>query len=201
MADHAETGFQQLILRARRGDDEALGQLLDGHRPYLRLLARRFLDGPLAQRLDASDVIQQTLLSAFRNFEKFDGEATAEFVAWLTRIHERNLHDVVRRHRLSRKRSVEHEERVESDMPFVDPRASSPSRRLLRGEQAVRLAAALEELTNDQREAIRLRHLEGLSLADIAMRLGRSESAVAGLIHRGLASLRRLLEAQRRNQM
>jgi RNA polymerase sigma-70 factor (ECF subfamily) len=60
----------------------------------------------------------------------------------------------------------------------------------LQGEQAVRLAQALETLPADQREAVRLRHLEGQSLAEMAHRLERSERAVAALLNRGIVALR-----------
>jgi RNA polymerase sigma-70 factor (ECF subfamily) len=58
------------------------------------------------------------------------------------------------------------------------------------GEAAARLAEAIESLPEDQREAIRLRHLEGWTLEQLAVRFGRSESAVAGLLKRGLRGLR-----------
>jgi RNA polymerase sigma-70 factor (ECF subfamily) len=67
---------------------------------------------------------------------------------------------------------------------------SSPSQRVLAGEQAVLLAQSLEELPADQREAVRLRFLEGCSLAEIAERLSRSREAAAGLLKRGLFQLR-----------
>ena len=64
----------ELIRRARQGDEKALGQLLDGHRAYLKLLAQRAVGGRLEARVDSSDLVQQTCLSAFKNFQSFDGE-------------------------------------------------------------------------------------------------------------------------------
>jgi RNA polymerase sigma-70 factor (ECF subfamily) len=63
----------------------------------------------------------------------------------------------------------------------------------MRGEEAERLSRALVALPDDQREAVRLRHLEGWPLADIARHLGRTPAATAGLIKRGMQTLRRLL--------
>ncbi|OYW18104.1 MAG: hypothetical protein B7Z55_11275 [Planctomycetales bacterium 12-60-4] len=185
---------RELVQRARGGDEAALGELLEHHRPYLRLLARRVLDGPLAARLDESDVVQQTFLSAFRSFGLFQSESAEEFAAWLTQIHERNLKDAVREHVLTRKRSVGREQALDDDFPLADIYASSPSRRLLRGERAVRLALAMKTLPEDQHEAVRLRHLEGWSLADIAVRLQRSEHAVASLLTRALQNLKAKLK-------
>ena len=61
-------------------------------------------------------------------------------------------------------------------------------------EQLLRLAAALARIPDAQREAVVLHHLQEWPLAEVAEQLGRSESAVAGLLHRGLKSLRRMLE-------
>ena len=63
--------------------------------------------------------------------------------------------------------------------------------RLDRGEEAERLSQALTALPDDQREAVRLRHLEGWALADVARHLGRTPAATAGLIKRGMQALRR----------
>lgn len=181
---------RQLLQRARDGDEAALGKLLQEHRAYLRLLALRVVEGPLAARLDPSDVIQQTLLSAIRDFPAFEGLEPGEFLAWLVRIHERNLQDAVREHVVSQKRGVGREQAPLDGTAFYDAKASSPSARLLQGERAVWLAQALESLPEDQREAVRLRHLEGKSLAEMAHRLERSERAVAALLNRGIAALR-----------
>src|SRR5207253_5004214 len=70
---------------------------------------------------------------------------------------------------------------------------SSPSQQAERHEQAVRLANALATLPEAQREALVLQHWHGWSLAQIASHLGRSESAVAGLLKRGLKQLRQQL--------
>ncbi len=73
---------------------------------------------------------------------------------------------------------------------------TSPSQRLMRGERAVRLAAALACLPDEQAEAVRLRHLDGQSLEKIARHFGRSERAVAGLLYRGMMNLRKGLKEQ-----
>jgi RNA polymerase sigma-70 factor (ECF subfamily) len=75
----------------------------------------------------------------------------------------------------------------------LDAGLSSPSQKAIRGEEAQQLAQALAVLPDDQRDAVRLRHLEGWALADIARHLGRSPAATAGLIKRGMQVLRRRL--------
>jgi RNA polymerase sigma-70 factor (ECF subfamily) len=79
---------------------------------------------------------------------------------------------------------------------FLADDQSSPSLRAQRNERWLHVAAALEQLPDPQRQAIELHYLQGWSLAPIAEHLGRSKSAVAGLLHRGLASLRIALEHQ-----
>jgi RNA polymerase sigma-70 factor (ECF subfamily) len=72
---------------------------------------------------------------------------------------------------------------------------SSPLQKVVRQEQLLGLAHALARLAPDQREAVELRHLRGLSVADVAGQMGRSREAVAKLLFRGLNRLRKFLDA------
>jgi RNA polymerase sigma-70 factor (ECF subfamily) len=189
--------IQELLIRARQGDGAALGRLLDHYRAYLRLLAQRRLEGRARGRVDASDVVQQTYLEAHRDFERFFGQGEAEFLGWLRQILEHNAANTLERHVFTQKRTVDREQSFEVDhdepgaiVPQPAAPNTSPSRRAMLGEAAVRLAQALETLPAEQREAIRLRHLEGWSLAQLAAHFDRSETAVAGLLKRGLRGLR-----------
>ncbi|NQV26315.1 MAG: sigma-70 family RNA polymerase sigma factor [Rhodopirellula sp.] len=187
-----EHSFEKLIRNARNGDETALGELLNQHRPWLRLLGKRGLSDRFSGRIDESDVAQQTFLSAVRGFSEFNGSTADELAAWLQQIHERNLQDAVRRHVVAQKRSVDREETfIEEEVLPIE--LTSPSQRLIRGERAVRLAAALSYLPEEQAEAVRLRHLDGQSLEKIARQLDRSERAVAGLLYRGMTNLRKVL--------
>jgi RNA polymerase sigma-70 factor, ECF subfamily len=190
--------FVELIARARSGDGAALGELLDRYRSYLRLLAQRSLDGAAPGRIDASDVVQQSFLEAHRDFAHFAGGSEPEFLAWLRRILENNAAQSIERHVFAQKRAVDRERSLDETHGDAGPlRAAlpasqtSPSRRAMLSEAAVRLAQALESLPPDQREAVRLRHIEGWSIEQMAGRLDRSEAAVAGLLKRGLRGLRR----------
>jgi RNA polymerase sigma-70 factor (ECF subfamily) len=98
-----------LVHRAREGDAEALGELLEKHRPYLRLLAERQLDPRLEARVDASDIVQQTCLSVHRAIREFTGDDPAQFLAWLRQIHERNIRNAFRDHIRLQKRSATRE--------------------------------------------------------------------------------------------
>jgi RNA polymerase sigma-70 factor (ECF subfamily) len=192
--DSELTLVADLLSRARAGDAEAAGLLLEKYRPYLRLIAQRLLDQNLAARLDASDLVQQTCLSILGRLPQFDGGDEAQFIAWLRTIHEHNIADAIRDHLRTAKRAAGREVSLDAEQLAAQLRASSPSQRVLVGESAARLAAALAELPDDQREAVRLRYLEGRSLAEIAGRTSRSVVAAAGLVKRGLIQLRKTMQ-------
>ena len=184
-----------LLARARRGDADALGRLLEAQRASLRQQAERQLHGRLAARVDPSDVIQQTFLEAHRCFAQFEGGRGPEWEAWLRRILDHRIALAVRDHVLLQKRDLRREQPLDdSGSPGAGPELaaghSSPSQRAIRGEEVQRLVAALAVLPPDQREAVRLRHLEGQPLDAIARQMGRSLAATAGLIKRGLQALR-----------
>jgi RNA polymerase sigma-70 factor, ECF subfamily len=191
--------IQAMIEGAQNGDEAAKGQLFERCRPYLRILAQRQITGALARRLDPSDVVQQTLLEAHRDFRDFVGASEPELAAWLERILAHNVAETIRFHAITAKRAVGREEpaggcaKATAGWQELPEDSSSPSQRAMRGEEALRLARAMEGLPHAQREAVRLRHLEGWPLARIASELGKSVPATAGLIKRGMQSLRHKL--------
>ncbi|MEX0701963.1 MAG: sigma-70 family RNA polymerase sigma factor [Planctomycetales bacterium] len=197
-----DDSLRRLIEQARRGEAEALGRLLERHREFLRRLARRTVGDRLRVRVGDSDLVQQTLASAVRNFGRFRGREPGEFIAWLKQIHERNVQDAIRDHVGAEKRALASEERLGDRMPVssrhADAGQSTPSGHVIRKENLAELDEMLDRLPEDQRTAVRLRHLEGWALPRIAKHLGRTELAVAGLVKRGLMKLRS--EAAQREQ-
>jgi RNA polymerase sigma-70 factor (ECF subfamily) len=183
----------------RREGDKS-GPALERYRPYLLLLARLRLDPRLRGKLDASDVVQQTLLEAHQARGQFRGTSEAEEAAWLRQILARNLANAVR-DLLRDKRDVRRERSLEAAVEessrrldaWLAAEQSSPSERVERREQGVRLATALAALPADQCEALTRHHLEGWQLEEVARHLGRSREAIAGLIKRGLRQLREKL--------
>jgi RNA polymerase sigma-70 factor, ECF subfamily len=175
---------------------------LERFRSYLLTLARAGLDPRLRPKVDPSDVVQQTMLEAHAAAGQFEANTTAQRAAWLRQILNRNLANLGRDFTRA-KRDVRREagppDADESDARLDSLLAagqSSPSRRADRAEQHVRLATALHGLPPAQREAIELRYLAGLPLTVIAGEMDRSAPAVAGLLHRGLARLRELLDEE-----
>jgi RNA polymerase sigma-70 factor (ECF subfamily) len=179
---------------------EGEGQPLESFREYLQLLARLQVDPRLRGKLDLSGVVQQTLLEAYQASAQVRGWNAAQRVAWLRRILANNLTDELRKlgtetRDVSRERSLEAALQQSSSRleAFLAADQSSPSQQAERHEQALRLADALAQLPEAQREALVLQHWHGWSLADIGRHLHRSPAAVAGLLHRGLQQLRKLL--------
>jgi RNA polymerase sigma-70 factor (ECF subfamily) len=191
----------QLLEQALHGNRDALGLLLEAQRTALHRLAERQLQGRIAVRVDASDVIQQTFLEAYRSFAQFTGQGPRELAAWLRAILDNKVAATIRDHTLLQKRNLGREQSLDDSQgkgaPLkqeFDVGFSTPSQKAIRGEEAERLSRALTTLPPNQREAVRLRHLEGWALADIAAHLGRSTAATAGLIKRGMHALRRQLQ-------
>jgi RNA polymerase sigma-70 factor, ECF subfamily len=186
----------RLIHQARAGDSVALSCLCAHYRPLLRQIAQHSVSPAVARRADASDIVQQTELELFEAIRDFRGETEAELTAWLKKMLGRNIADAVRDNR-AEKRDVRREKFIDDACPaasivWFQPagREASPSRYVMIGETARHLASILETLPEQQREVVRLRHIEGLGVTEVAERLGKTPGAVVGLLRRGLAALR-----------
>jgi RNA polymerase sigma-70 factor (ECF subfamily) len=192
---------EHLLQEARTGDAATLGHLLEMYRRYLALLARVQIGQRLQGKVDASDVVQETFLEAHRNFARFRGTTEGQLVCWLRQILAARLSDLLRRYLGTQGRDVRLEREIEEgfdhssvllDRGLVAPQ-SSPSQQAARREQSVLLADALEQLPDDYREVLVLRHLEGLTFPEVARRMGRSLDSVEKLWMRGLARLRQVM--------
>lgn len=189
---------EYLLNQARTGDVSTLGLLLESYRKYLRLLARIEIGRHLQGKVDASDVVQDVFLEANRYFSGFRGQAEAQFVQWLRQILASKLSNLCRRYLGTQARDVRLECAVEADFDqsahalvqiLVDPH-SSPSQQAMREEQTFQIAEAMSRLPEDYQTVILLRHLEGLTFAQVAERMGRSVDSVEKLWMRGLTRLR-----------
>jgi RNA polymerase sigma-70 factor (ECF subfamily) len=171
---------------------------VESYQNYLLLLARLQLVPELQGKLDPADVVQQTLLKAHQNRDRFRGRSEGELVAWLRTILAHALDDAIRkfgRRPVIREHSLEAalEQSSQRLGSILAAEQTSPSQRAIRDEQLIQLADALAALPNEQRHAVELRHLEGLATAEIAQRMNRTVAAVGGLLQRGLRSLRTAL--------
>lgn len=179
---------------------------LERFRDYLRLLARLHLRQSTCKGLDASDLVQQTLLQAHRKRDQFHGTTAGEMAAWLRQILAFGVLDALK----GQGRAKRNEARVRSIQEDIDASSlrleawlaavqTSPSERIAKQEKVVRLAEALATLPAAQREAVVLRYCQGWPLAEVCRHLGKTSTAVAGLLHRGTSRLRALLDDEGRD--
>src|SRR5436189_3242491 len=142
---------------------------LDQYRGYLRALAQIELGRRLQSKVDASDIVQQSLLEAHQDLAALKGRSEGELVAWLRTILTRNLLNTARDFG-AQKRDVRRERSLAQQVEdssvrldkFLASDQTSPSQRMIRGEQAERLAVALASLPEDQRSAVILKHFHGM---------------------------------------
>jgi RNA polymerase sigma-70 factor (ECF subfamily) len=192
-----------LLISARKGDRNAVNSLLEKHRAGLRKMVELRLDRAISKRVDASDVVQDVLIEANERLQGYLGDPKLPFSLWLRHLAKDRLIDLHRRHRGSQKRSVDRElpmsvpgfsDRSSLDLAaqILDPELT-PAARTVQHEMEERFLAALEELDEDDKEIILMRHFEQLGNAEAADMLWLS-TAAAGMRHlRALRKLRTIL--------
>lgn len=200
-----ERDVEQLLHEARRGQVARLGQLLQLYRNYLTVLAATQLDQRLRRRVGPSDLVQETLLAAHRDFGKFRGHTEREFLAWLRQILINCLHHAVETHLKTKMRDVRCEVSIEQAGFALDRSAAylahdladpgpSPSASARRRERAVILADQLAKLRPEYRDVIVLRNLQGMSFEEIAERMSRKVGAVRMLWLRAIEKFKQVCE-------
>ena len=179
---------QALVAKARAGDTDAFGVLVERHGRSLFRLAYRMT----GNEQDGEDVVQESFLRAYRQLSKFDERAT--FGTWLYRIASNCSLDLVR----SRKRRSEHLAPVDDEMedpmqslPSGDP---TPERVALSSELRGRVAEAMNELSPTERTAFVLRHFEGMRIEEVSRVLECQPGAAKHSVFRAVQKLRRALE-------
>lgn len=184
-----------------QADDKVDIEELEQFRSYLHVLAETQMHAKLKSKVDASDIVQQTLLQAHQAQEQFRGSTSAEKAAWLRTILNNVLCGLARgfgrqRRDVSREQSMQAIEKSSLQLiNLLSSDVSSPSAAIHRHERADELAKAMLRLTADQRQAIILKYWQGKTLAEIGEQLDKSTEAVAGLIFRGMQKLRSALAA------
>ncbi len=172
---------QTLVRNARGGDRQAFDALAARFRGRLSTFVRLRLGTGLRRSVEVDDVLQESLLRAFRSIGNAEFETRQAFFSWLSTITERVIIDFARRYSARPSSPLDHDV-VAEDV--------SPSRGLRREERFERLQQALDSLSPDDREAIVLARIQGLPLKEIAQRMNRSHAAVAQLLSRALKKLR-----------
>lgn len=175
MEDSKELG--ELVAAAKKNDQEALGTLCERYFPQVY----RFMISRVASREDAEDLASEVCVRVVESLPKQRGF----FPAWLFRIARNLLADHYRRHG-TRRDSLPMDDEIAARVPNKE---DIDSKLLLDHE----LEEALNRLTQEQEEVIRLRFIEGYETAEIAEIQGRAPGAVRALQFRAIASLREFL--------
>ena len=165
---------------------------LTRHEPDLLRWATCQVPPWLRPHLDPADLVQTTLLDAWRGCARLAGRPDHEVRGYLLRALANNLIDAVRKFAPARG-DVSPDALAQSSMRMAEWVAAdhtSPSERADRNERFAHLAVALTGLPDSQRLAVEMRYLLGMKVAEIALALSRSEGAVSLLLHRALAALR-----------
>ena len=190
--------FLQLVEAARGGCDSAMGQLLGECRPYLLAIANVELDDEINAKVGASDIVQNSILSAQRCIGDFHGGNRDELLAWLRGILIKDLQQAHRHYRAA-KRHVGRETLLRDDslsgqsIPLLDT-GDSPSTAAVVREQQEHLYRAMNTLREDERRVIELRNWQRLSFAKIGEQMGRSAGAARKLWSRAIVRLKEILD-------
>ncbi len=192
----------RLLDLAEDGDLEARNQLLDRHRTRLRQLAAMRMDQRLANRVDPSDIVQETMVDAFRRLPGYLRDRPLPFYIWLRGIAWNRLIDIHRKHILSVRRTVTRETPIAlglaqqasgSLLAQLTLLGTAPLQSLVEGEIRERMQKGLESLPEIDREVLILRHLESLSVAETAAVLNVPEGTVKSRHARALERMRKVL--------
>jgi RNA polymerase sigma-70 factor (ECF subfamily) len=180
------------------GQRDAFNELFDRHRNTLRQAVQLRLDARLRTRLDASDIVQETHMQAFRRLDDYLERRPMPFRLWLRKTAYEQLANHRRAHLTSARRSVHREQPFpdESSMMIAGPlleRSDSPSRRIAQREYQRLVGEAVNELSEVDREILLMRNVEGLSQREIAQILDLSHDAVRKRYGRALIKLQQLL--------
>jgi RNA polymerase sigma-70 factor (ECF subfamily) len=194
-----------LIDQARAQGRQPLGRLLQLYRNYLTILASLQLNQRIRARVSPSDLVQEAMLAAYRDFDHFQGRTEREFLAWLRQILIHNLHHAVAAHVAAKKRDIRCEVSLDqlnttpekSTLRFANCLADpgpSPSAAIRQKERTLALANQLSRLKCQYRDVIVLRNLQGLPFEEIARRMNRTPGSARMLWLRAIEKFKEICE-------
>lgn len=171
-----------LFNAAKSGDNTAFNSLVELQRSKLQAFCLSRISGDLRTFVDVEDVLQETSLRAFQCIERVQWQGERALLSWFCGIAQNVIHMQARRAVRIRTRAEEVRPEGTDD--------SSPSRQARREERFDRLESSLTQLTDEQQQVVRMTRIEGLSVREAAVQIGRSEKATYQLLWRALKKLR-----------
>ena len=200
----------ELLDLARKGDEAATGRLLERHREALRRMADMRLDNKIRQRVDASDIVQEALIEINRRMPLYLENPVMPFHLWVRQIMTDRLIDAHRRHRVSKKRSVDLEQApvVASNLdhstiqfgPQITDGELTPAANAIHKEMQRLFVEAVEEMDDQDREIIVMRHFEQLTNQEVAKVLDLTEPAASMRYLRAFRRLKKKLAPDREDE-
>lgn len=197
------TDIEVLIGQIKQGSEPALLEFIEVHRaPLLAFINKNMSDG-LKSKVEADDILQEVSVSAVESLSSMDFEQKTPF-NWLCYLADRKIIDSHRKYFQVQKRAAGREVKLQpacdgEKQGFMDlliASITSPSQAFSRGAKELKLLVALESLPEENREAIRLKYVEGLPTKEIAVQLDKSDVAVRVMISRSMVKLQDILRSE-----
>lgn len=194
-------GFESILVAARQGEHAQLGVLLDVYRGYLMTIANDRLSQDVVGKVAPSDLVQETMLQAYRAFDEFRGTSELEFLAWLKQIIFRKVIDVHRHYRNFAARDISREIPLSFLSEHDDNRSPSVGGAVRPNEPATSSKSGwtfddvLATLDEEQRQVIKLHSIDELSFEDVGERMGRCAKTARKLWTRAIRNLTLALQS------
>ncbi len=191
------------VRSAQEDGPEAFGALLEQHRERLKRLVDLRLDNRVRSRVDASDVVQETTIEAFERSNEYLADPAVPLFVWLRFLAMQKVQAFHRRHLGAQVRDVSRE--ISLDRKYLPAATSaalaarlvgqltSASHAAIRDEMKLRLEQAPNQMEEEDRDVLSLRHFEQLSLKETAVVLGLGAKAAGPRYLRALSKLRKAM--------
>ena len=188
-----------LIRRIRTGDQNALAELMERYRGQLLATASRKMSDLLKRSVEPDDVVQEAITYCLKTFAEIDCKAL-DPMPWVHQVLERKIVDAHRHHAAQKRaadKGVPLSGATDSSPGLIDlliASITSASQAFARNCREERLMIAMQQLTQDQQDALRMRYVENLPSKEIADKLGKSDGAIRVMLTRSLRQLEELLD-------
>ncbi len=197
-----EADWDGLRERIRNREPAALAEFIQLRRPQLVAYIQRNLSDSLARKVEADDLLQEVSAAALRSLPEYELGDRDPF-GWLCQLADRRIVDTHRRF-ASQKRASSREVALDAAAPessqggivnLLVASITTPSQAFSRDQREFKLLAALQQLDEVPREALRLRYVDGLATKEIAERLNKSDGAVRVMLSRSLSRLEQIMQS------